>query len=47
MIHREIAINVLKIITDQTKNIKYLVDAQNMEKDHILITEKTKNALNV
>ena len=47
MTHREIAINVLKIKTDQIKNKKYLVDAQNMEKDHILITEKIKNALNV
>ena len=47
MIHKEIAMNVLKIKTDQIKNKKYLVDVQNMEKDHIHIIEKTKNALNV
>ena len=47
MIHKEIATNVQKIKTDQINHKKYLVDAQNMEKDHILITEKTKNALNV
>ena len=47
MIQKENVTNVLKIKIDQKQNKKYLVDAQNMEIDHILITEKTKNALNV
>ena len=47
MIQKETVINVPKIKIDQKHNKKYLVDAQNMEKDHTLITEKTKNALNV
>lgn len=47
MIQKENVTNVLKIKIDQKQNKKYLVDAQNMVKDHIRITEKTKNALNV
>ena len=42
----ETAINVQVIKIDRLKSKKYQEDVLNMEKDHIPITEKTKNAHN-